>query len=163
MSSYADFMTAHKSAQGGSYTHTRIGDKSLGVFGGVYNIPDEHYPEFWQLYSKHLQSGKQEYLTEKQYADGSLVVDLDFHYAPDDGRVLTRQVELGTGEGNCNSPFLHFGFGPATGPLHVEVRWPDGTRTELAEVAPDSAIDLAYGGEPTIRPLRALAGVDLSE
>ncbi len=80
-----------------------------------------------------------------------------------DGRVLTRQVELGTGEGNCNSPFLHFGLGPATGPLHVEVRWPDGTRTELAEVAPDSAIDLAYGGEPTIRPLRALAGVDLSE
>ena len=83
MSSYADFMTAHKPAQGGSYTHTRIGDKSLGVFGGVYNIPDEHYPEFWQLYSKHLQSGKQEYLTENQYADGPLVVDLDFHYAPE--------------------------------------------------------------------------------
>ncbi len=83
MSSLADFLTAHKPALGDAYTHTRIGDKSLGVYGGVYNIPDEDYPEFWQLYSKHLQSGKQEYLTEKQYADGPLVVDLDFHYAPE--------------------------------------------------------------------------------
>ena len=83
MSSLADLLTAHKPAIGGAYTHTRIGDKSLGVFGGVYNIPDEDYPEFWQLYSKHLQSGKQEYLTEKQYADGPLVVDLDFHYSPE--------------------------------------------------------------------------------
>lgn len=83
MSSLADFLLAHKAAAGGAYTHTRIGDKTLGVFGGVYNIPDEDYAEFWQLYSKHIQSGKQEYLTEKQYADGPLVVDLDFHYAPE--------------------------------------------------------------------------------
>jgi phage/plasmid-associated DNA primase len=83
MSSLADFLLAHKPAAGGAYTHTRIGDKTLGVFGGVFNIPDEDYAEFWQLYSKHIQSGKQEYLTEKQYADGPLVVDLDFHYAPE--------------------------------------------------------------------------------
>ena len=83
MSSLADFLLAHKPAAGDAYTHTRIGDKTLGVYGGVYNIPDEDYAEFWQLYSKHIQSGKQEYLTEKQYADGPLVVDLDFHYAPE--------------------------------------------------------------------------------
>jgi phage/plasmid-associated DNA primase len=83
MSSLADFLSAHKPAAGGAYTHTRIGDKTLGVFGGVFNIPDEDYGEFWKLYSKHIQSGKQEYLTEKQYADGPLVVDLDFHYAPE--------------------------------------------------------------------------------
>jgi len=83
MSSLATFLIAHTPTPGFGYTHTRIGDKSLGVFGGVYNIPDEDYPEFWQLYSKHIQSGKQEYLTEKQYADGPLVVDLDFHYSPE--------------------------------------------------------------------------------
>lgn len=83
MTSLPAFLLAHKPAAGGAYTHTRIGDKSLGVFGGVYNIPDEDYAEFWQLYSQHLQSGKQEYLTERQYPDGPLVVDLDFHYAPE--------------------------------------------------------------------------------
>lgn len=83
MTSLPAFLLAHKSAAGGAYTHTRIGDKTLGVFGGVYNIPDEDYSEFWQLYSQHLQSGKQEYLTERQYPDGPLVVDLDFHYAPE--------------------------------------------------------------------------------
>lgn len=88
MSSLSDFLTAHKSVSGGAYTHTRIGDKSLGVFGGSYNISDEDYPEFYRLYSKHIQSGKQEYLTEKQYADGPLVVDLDFHYEPE---IETRQ------------------------------------------------------------------------
>ena len=88
MSSLSDFLIAHKSVSGGAYTHTRIGDKTHGVYGGVFNIPDEDYAEFWQLYSKHIQSGKQEYLTEKQYADGPLVVDLDFHYAPE---IETRQ------------------------------------------------------------------------
>jgi phage/plasmid-associated DNA primase len=88
MTSLSDFLTAHKSVSGGAYTHTRIGDKTHGVYGGSYNIPDEDYADFWQLYSKHIQSGKQEYLTEKQYADGPLVVDLDFHYAPE---IETRQ------------------------------------------------------------------------
>jgi hypothetical protein len=83
MTSLPAFLLAHKPAAGGAYTHTRIGDKTLGVFGGVYTIPDEDYAEFWQLYSHHLQSGKQEYLTERQYPDGPLVVDLDFHYAPE--------------------------------------------------------------------------------
>lgn len=84
MATYTDFMKAHIAKLGVGYTHTRIGDRSLGVFGGVYNITDEDYPEFWQLYSQHLQSGKQEYLTEKQYPDiGPLIVDMDFRYAPD--------------------------------------------------------------------------------
>lgn len=39
-----------------------------------------------------------------------------------------RQVEIGTGQGNTNSPFLHFGLGESTGMVSMEVRWPDGTR-----------------------------------
>lgn len=83
MSALPAFLLNHKAVAGGAYTHTRIGDKMFNVYGGVYNIPDEDYAEFWRLYSQHLQSGKLEFLTEKQYPDGPLVVDLDFHYAPD--------------------------------------------------------------------------------
>jgi hypothetical protein len=45
-----------------------------------------------------------------------------------DGRTLSRQVEAGTGEGNANSPMLHFGLGDCSGPLKVEIRWPNGER-----------------------------------
>ena len=83
MTSLSDFMKSHVATPGVGYTHTRIGDKMLNVYGGVFNIPDEDYAEFWRLYSHHLQSGKLEFLTEKQYPDGPLVVDLDFHYAPE--------------------------------------------------------------------------------
>lgn len=43
-----------------------------------------------------------------------------------DGRTLTRQVEVGTGEGNANGPILHFGLGAHAGPVQVELRWPNG-------------------------------------
>jgi hypothetical protein len=46
-------------------------------------------------------------------------------------RTLTRQVECGTGEGNANSPILHFGLGPHAGPVTVEIRWPDGSRQSI--------------------------------
>ena len=46
-----------------------------------------------------------------------------------DGRVLTGQVEAGTGQGNANSPVLHFGVGEAAGPFTLEVRWPGSTGT----------------------------------
>jgi hypothetical protein len=42
-------------------------------------------------------------------------------------RVLTRQVEGSTGEGNQNDPTCHFGLGDTTGSVPVEVRWLDGT------------------------------------
>lgn len=54
------------------------------------------------------------------------------------GSVLTRQVECGTGQGNANSPILHFGLGTAapppgtTGPLKVDIRWPGGARSSHA-------------------------------
>ena len=42
-------------------------------------------------------------------------------------KVLTRQVEGATGQGNQNDLILHFGLGRQTGPLEMEIRWPDGT------------------------------------
>ncbi len=43
-----------------------------------------------------------------------------------DGRTLSRQVEAGTGEGNANSPILHFGLGAHAGTVRIEIRWPNG-------------------------------------
>lgn len=51
-------------------------------------------------------------------------------------RTLSRQVEAGTGQGNQNDLFLHFGLGTHTKPVVVEVSWPDGkiTRTDPIEL-----------------------------
>ncbi len=43
-------------------------------------------------------------------------------------RILTRQVEGATGQGNQNDLTLHFGLAAHTDPLRVEIRWPDGTQ-----------------------------------
>ncbi|MFP6667164.1 MAG: CRTAC1 family protein, partial [Pirellulales bacterium] len=38
---------------------------------------------------------------------------------------LTRHVETGTGQGNQNDLTLHFGLGGYSGPLALEIFWPD--------------------------------------
>lgn len=43
-------------------------------------------------------------------------------------RVLTRQVEGATGQGNQNDLTLHFGLGDRAEPVELEIRWPDGVR-----------------------------------
>lgn len=50
----------------------------------------------------------------------------------DGERVLTRQVEAGTGEGNQNDLTLHFGLGTRTRPVELEVLWPGGERTRVS-------------------------------
>ena len=37
--------------------------------------------------------------------------------------VLTRQLELGVGEGSQNEPTLHFGLGLFAGPVNLEIQW----------------------------------------
>jgi len=79
---YEQFMKHHASKPGEAYTHTRIGDKSLNVHGGVYTIPPAILPVFWAKYYTHVfENGKQEFLTEKQNSEkGIIVVDFDFRY-----------------------------------------------------------------------------------
>jgi hypothetical protein len=60
-----------------------------------------------------------------------------------DGRTLSRQVEAGTGEGNANSPVLHFGLGEHAGPLKVEVRWPNGERLSATVDGVDRVLEIA--------------------
>ena len=70
-----------KKGKGGEITHTRIGDESLNVYPGAYNIPENELELFYKLYSSHIfENGNQEYLTEKQLADGPICIDIDFRY-----------------------------------------------------------------------------------
>lgn len=63
-------------------THTRIPDKNLNIYGGSYNIPDNEWSIFMQLYHEYVfVKKKPEYLTEKQLLDESpILVDFDLHY-----------------------------------------------------------------------------------
>ncbi len=61
-------------------------------------------------------------------------------------RTLTRQVEAGTGEGNANSPILHFGLGKHEGPVTLEVIWLDGTRQRLADARAKQVHAVPYPG-----------------
>ena len=53
------------------------------------------------------------------------------------GQIFMRQVEFGTGEGNQNEPTLHFGLGNIAGPVDLNILWPGGTTSQVADVALD--------------------------
>ena len=74
------FLTMH-GANGGGHTHTRIGDKTNGIYGGSYSISEEVQDQFYDLmYNEVIQGNKLEYLTEKQHETGPIYVDLDLKY-----------------------------------------------------------------------------------
>ena len=60
-----------------------------------------------------------------------------------DKQVLTRQVEGATGQGNQNDLTMHFGLGSRTGPVKLEVRWPDGSRQQV-ETPVDRIIEVSH-------------------
>lgn len=61
------------------------------------------------------------------------------------GRVITRQVEGATGEGNQNDMTLHFGLGAFEGDtVEAEIFWPDGTVDTLA-LPVNRKVVLTYG------------------
>ena len=83
-------MRGLKCTDNSSITHTRIGDRTLGIYGGKYAVGEEDLPGFRkQLHRKVFIEGKHEFLTEKQLPDaGPILVDLDFRYSAD---LLERQ------------------------------------------------------------------------
>ena len=67
-------------------THTRIPDPKLNIYGGSYIIPKESLHTFYKLYYEHVFVKKRkEYLTERQFENGSgpMAVDFDFRYKYD--------------------------------------------------------------------------------
>ena len=87
---FKTFLLNNKSQKGENFTHTRIGDKKLDIYGGSYNIDDNKNVEFSELYYEHVFiNNQQEYLTERQFIeDGPLLVDLDLRF---DNSIKTRQ------------------------------------------------------------------------
>lgn len=60
------------------------------------------------------------------------------------GVVLTRQVEAGTGWGNQQDPWLHFGLGTNPGPVSLDIIWPNGSIEMVDNVAVDQDITVQY-------------------
>jgi len=85
-----DALTRHQCDDTKDITHTRIGDKVTGIYGGKYNISPEEMGEFYKIYHREvIVNHKQEFLTEKQLKGaGPILVDLDFRYNPS---VMERQ------------------------------------------------------------------------
>jgi P4 family phage/plasmid primase-like protien len=84
----SEFLAKHNASnrkEGESPTHTRIGSKTLNVYGGSYAIDKDSLPTFYRLYYDHIfVKHKKEYLTEKQLDDdGGICIDLDLHYPTD--------------------------------------------------------------------------------
>ncbi|MBS0265259.1 MAG: CRTAC1 family protein [Planctomycetes bacterium] len=67
-------------------------------------------------------------------------------------RVLSRQVEAGTGEGNQNDLTLHFGLGAHAGPVQLEIVWPGGQRQTVSQVALQQTVIVKF--QPDSAPAR---------
>jgi P4 family phage/plasmid primase-like protien len=82
MVTLGEYLKMNTAGKGESFTHTRIPDKELKIYGGIYNISNVMREEFYKIYYNNvfnLEFG--EYLTEKQNIDDCpIVIDLDFRY-----------------------------------------------------------------------------------
>ena len=79
---YERFLASHYSEKGQDHTHTRIGDSTLSISGGVYTIEGDDLKKFHSLYHDYVfKQGRMEFLTEKQNPEsGAVAVDFDFRY-----------------------------------------------------------------------------------
>ena len=81
MSNYVKFMIDKKVDKKQPFTHTRIGDKDLNIYGGKYFIPENELLTFYKLYHEHVFiNNHAEYLTEKQLDNSPILVDIDMRY-----------------------------------------------------------------------------------
>jgi P4 family phage/plasmid primase-like protien len=79
--SLQEFLYSRSTKEKDNCTHTRIGERELGIYGGSYCIPETDKEAFYRIYYDHVfVSGQLEYLTEKQLEVGPLAIDIDFRY-----------------------------------------------------------------------------------
>ena len=85
-----NYLRSHNAVKGEGFTHTRIGDNSLSIYGGSYKINDSEWKGFMDIYYQHVfEKGNMEYLTEKQLVEnGPVLIDIDFRY---DTGITTKQ------------------------------------------------------------------------
>jgi P4 family phage/plasmid primase-like protien len=83
---FNDFVTKHDlkkiEDKDVKYTHTRMHDPEIGVYGISLHVPKEELDVFHKLYYEYIFVKKRkEYLTEKQLDEnGPILVDFDFRY-----------------------------------------------------------------------------------
>ena len=79
---FDNYLRTHNAVKGEGFTHTRIGDKALNIFGGSYKINESDWKTFMMNYYQHVfVDNNQEYLTEKQVVeDGPIMIDIDMRY-----------------------------------------------------------------------------------
>ena len=79
---FENYLRTFNAVKGEGFTHTRIGDKTLSIFGGSYKINDGDWKKFTEQYYQHVfVKGNKEYLTEKQLIDnGPIMIDIDLRY-----------------------------------------------------------------------------------
>lgn len=77
-----EYLKLHTASKGETITHTRIGDKDKGIYGGSYHISSAEWSEYMAKYFQTVfVNGKLEYLTEKQLIEnGPITIDIDFRY-----------------------------------------------------------------------------------
>ena len=83
---FDNYLRLHNAAKGETFTNTRIGDKSLSIFGGSYKINEDEWEKFMKdhYYNHVFKKGNMEYLTEKQLIEnGPIMIDIDLRYEPE--------------------------------------------------------------------------------
>ena len=62
------------------------------------------------------------------------------------GRVITRQVTTGTGQGNQADAAMHFGLGDHSGEVTLEILWP-GNRRQSVKTPVDRVVTVKFAGK----------------
>ncbi len=62
-------------------------------------------------------------------------------------RIITRQVEAGTGEGNQNEITLHFGLGDHNQPVNPDIFWAGGYRQKITKIKPNRLIKVTFDSQ----------------
>ena len=62
------------------------------------------------------------------------------------GRVITRQVTTGTGQGNQADAAMHFGLGDHSGEVTLEILWP-GNRRQSVKTPVDRVVTVKFSGK----------------
>ena len=81
-----------------THTHTRIGNKECGLYGGSYFISEDELDNFYRIYMDTVfNDGTDDYLTERQAKEDDsvspILIDLDFKY---DETITKRQHNAST-------------------------------------------------------------------
>ena len=59
-------------------------------------------------------------------------------------KILTRQVEAGTGQGNQNEMTLHFGLGKYNDPVDIEILWSKDLTQKIKQIKTDQLIKVTF-------------------